>query len=73
MEDGKLVVPNGLIGPALGLGHLGHGLRPPSIGVARFFFFFLVNKEKIKNVSYVYFFFSTLKKPKNIRVMLIYY
>ena len=64
MEDGKLVVPNGLTGPALGLGHLGHGLRPPSIGVARFFLFFLVIKEKIKNVSYVYFFFPLLRSPK---------
>ena len=40
MEDGKLVVPNGLTGPALGLGH---GLRPPSIGVARFFLIFFGN------------------------------
>ena len=63
MEDGKLVVPNGLTGPALG-----HGLRPPSIGVARVFLFFLVIKEKIKNVSYVYFFFSLLRNPKILKL-----
>ena len=39
-------------GPALGLGHLGHGLRPPNMGKApkyggsKCFFFFFSIKEK---------------------------
>ena len=42
--------------------------KAPKYKGGKNFFFFLVIKEKIKNVSYMYFFFPLLRNPKILKL-----